>query len=83
MTSASAVSGALRQAGFNPVGSGSRRAGLKVRTSYKRVRVTADLDSDRAAADLAVDARQALVGAGYEVQSTEEANAFYVVGRGA
>lgn len=85
MTSAAAISGALRRLGFNPLGSGTSydRQGLRVKgSSLGKVRVVADLDSDRQAHDLAVAARMALVGAGYALEVPEEGAAwFYVTGR--
>jgi hypothetical protein len=81
MTSAAAVSAALRRVGFNPLGSGTPRTreGIRVTGSLERVRVVADLDSERAAVDLAIAARQALIGAGYSVDtSTGDPAAFYV-----
>jgi hypothetical protein len=82
MTSAAAVSAALRRVGFNPLGSGTPRTreGIRVTgSSLERVRVVADLDSERAAVDLAIAARQALIGAGYSVDtSTGDPAAFYV-----
>lgn len=78
MTAAS-ISRHLRSVGFAPIGSGSNREGLKVKSSsLGRVLVVADLDSDRAGADLAVAARSALVGAGYTVEPGFAAHAFYV-----
>lgn len=79
MTSAAAISGALRRAGFNPLGSGTPRSrqGIRVTGSSGRVRVVADLDSDRDAQAMATDARQALADAGYTVTGTD-AHAFYV-----
>jgi hypothetical protein len=43
MTSAAAISGALRRAGFNPLGSGTPRSrqGIRVTGSSGRVRVVA------------------------------------------
>ena len=79
---APAISRQLRLAGFNPV-STRNREGLRVTSSVwpGRVRVCADVDSDRAARDLAIAARQALKGAGYTVQTTDSPAAFYVTGR--
>jgi len=78
-TTAPAVSAVLRRLGFQPMGSASRttREGLRVTESGNRVRVVADLNSDREAHDLAIAARQALIGAGYKVEVSDEA-AFYV-----
>jgi hypothetical protein len=74
------VSAALRRSGFNPLGAESsrNREGLRVANSYSKVRVVADLDSDREAADLAVAARQALIAAGFPVETTDNPAAFYV-----
>jgi hypothetical protein len=82
MTAAS-VSRHLRQVGFQPSGSANRtmQEGLRVTQSGAGVRVCADLNSERAAADLAVAARMALIGAGYVLRLTDEPAAFYVVGR--
>ena len=83
MMRAAAVSAALRRAGFAPMGSANRRSreGLRVTQSGNRVRVCADLNSDREAADLAVAARQALKAAGYVLSLTDNPAAFYVRGR--
>lgn len=81
MTSAAAVSGALRRAGFNPLGSGSPRTreGIRVTGSRDRVRVVADLDSDNAAKRLAEDAAMALAAHGFNVDtSSGTPAAFYV-----
>lgn len=76
---APAVSRQLRRLGFHPVGTATRnREGLRVTGSaLGRVRVTADLDSPRAARDLAIAARTALETAGYQVEPSGDA-AFYV-----
>jgi hypothetical protein len=81
MLAANVISRQLRSLGFNPVAASDRnRQGLRVTNSATgRVRVTADLDLDREAADLAVAARQALVGLGYRVEVSEP-NAFHVYG---
>jgi hypothetical protein len=82
---ANIVSRALRSAGFNPLASGSpfTRQGLRVRQSGTgRVRVTADVDSPREARDLAIAARQALIGAGWTLDTnTGDEAAFYVTKR--
>jgi hypothetical protein len=83
MTNAAAVSRFLRANGFNPIGSGSRRAGLKVKESYGRVLVVADLNSPSEAANLAYAARITLTGAtgaraGYRVETAFGLHAFYV-----
>ena len=63
MTSAAAVSAALRRIGYSPVGSETyKREGVRVKNSAPgRVRVTADFDSDtrayRTAAQIAEDLR--------------------------
>lgn len=81
-TTAAAVSAALRRTGFNPVGSGNTREGLRVKGSGVQVYVVADLDSDRAAARMAQDARDALAEAGYVVAELAEGKAsFYVTGK--
>jgi hypothetical protein len=80
MTRASTISAQLRRLGFAPMGSATRtsRPGLRVTQSGERVHVVADLDSERAAHDLAVAARTALIAAGYSVAATEYDAAFYV-----
>jgi hypothetical protein len=63
------------------MGSATRttREGLRVTASTgSRVRVFADLNSERAARELATDAREALAAAGYRVEVTENPAAFYV-----
>jgi hypothetical protein len=81
ITSAAAISRKLRAAGFNPLGSGSsrNRQGLRVSSSVAGVRVVADLDNQRAAADMAADAREALAGS-YDLTEVD-GGAFYVTGR--
>lgn len=81
---AAAISGVLHRLGFRPIPTHTyEREGLRVTKSGTRVRVTADLDSARAAAELAEDARQALIEAGYCVEPTVAYNpaAFYVTGK--
>lgn len=80
-TTAAAVSAALRRAGFNPLGSGTptTREGIRVRGG-REVYVVADLDSDRAAARMAQDAREALTEAGYATADAGDAS-FYVTGK--
>lgn len=83
-TSATAVSRHLRDVGFSPVAAADRnRQGLRVTSAlWGRVRVEADLDVEREANDLAIAARQALIGAGFVVQaSPNDPAAFYVTGR--
>jgi hypothetical protein len=79
MPTANTISRQLRALGFHPVAASDRnRQGLRVTNSGTgRVRVSADLDREREAQDLAVAARQALVGHGYSVEVTDPA-AFYV-----
>lgn len=80
MTSAAAISGRLRKAGFNPLGGGSSRdrEGLRVSGSTTSVRVCADLDSPNAARRMAADAADALRGLGYTVEMTESGEAMHV-----
>jgi hypothetical protein len=81
---ASTISRHLRSVGFQPMGSANRRTrqGLRVTDGYSGVRVCADLDSDREAADLAIAARQALIAAGYTLNlESDNPAAFHVTGR--
>jgi hypothetical protein len=69
---ASAVSRALKEAGIRPLPSGTPRTreGLRVRRTIHPLYVAyvvADYDLDREALDVAIAARQALIGAGYRV----------------
>lgn len=82
-TSASAVSRHLRSVGFVPVPTHTYdREGLRVTASVwpGRVKVTADLNSETAAADMAIAARSALKAAGFQVQTTAYPESFYVTG---
>ena len=55
------------------------REGLRVSRSFRSVYVTADLDSPRQAAALAIAAREALIAAGYAVETiADNPAAFYV-----
>lgn len=76
---AASISRKLRALGFAPVAPSDRmREGLKCRESaLDRVRVVADLDSERDAIALAREARLALIDAGYSVEHCSPA-AFYV-----
>jgi hypothetical protein len=76
---ASAVSRALSQAGLRPAARG--REGLQVRASMGATRISADFDSERHAASALENARAALEGAGYSIQSVEDA--IYVSKEGA
>jgi hypothetical protein len=82
---AASVSRHLRSLGFSPVApSDHNRQGLKVRASASgRVRVVADLNSERAAQTLAMEARDALREAGYRFDDRGDTGepAFYVTGR--
>lgn len=78
---ASSISRQLATLGLRPVAASDRsREGLRVTNATNRVRVSADLDRPAEARDLAIAARQALIGAGFRVETTDEV-AFYVVGR--
>lgn len=81
MLRANVVSRVLREAGFRPLPSGTSRMreGLRVSQSGTEVRVTADLDSWRAAARLADDAADALIGR-YDLDWASK-QAFYVSAR--
>lgn len=70
MTSASAVSAALRRAGFSPLGSGTSRMreGIRVSSSLHAVTVTVDLDHSGKADRMAADVEEALTAAGYAAQ---------------
>ena len=83
MTSASAVSRALRVGGLRPLPSGTpyTREGLRVSRSLQRVRVVADLDSEARAAELATLAAAILSEAGYTIDPTDQPVAFYVTSR--
>lgn len=87
---AASISRELRTMGFNPVAASDRnREGLRVTNSATAVRVSADLDAERAAVAMAQDAFSALRDAGYDVRtsgtprvgSADAVTAFYVHGR--
>ncbi len=77
MTTANAVSGALRRLGFNPVATRNRE-GIRVTGEPGRVRVVADLDAPVAALRLAAEAREALIDDGYDATPVNDDAAFYV-----
>ena len=87
MITASAVSRTLRRGGLNPLGSGTsrNREGLRVsdslRTgSLRRVRVTADLDSEYAAGQMIEAAADILAAADYGVELNDDGQSLYAYG---
>lgn len=73
MTSAPAVSAALRRAGFAPVDSDRRREGIRVTRGWSRqdsITVCVDIDNERLALALAQAVDEALCAAGYTVKRT-------------
>jgi hypothetical protein len=80
---ANVVSRHLAKVGLRPLPSGTSRMreGLRVSKSWQKVRVTADLNSSREAADLAIAAREALIAAGFVIETLPDTpGAFYVTG---
>lgn len=79
--SAASISAFLSRNGFNPVGSGSNREGIKVKgnTTFDRVAVVVDLDSPRAARGLADSVEAALIEGGFETERQD--TIIYVTGR--
>jgi hypothetical protein len=77
LTTANAVSAALRRCGFNPV-STRNREGIRVTGEPGRVRVVADLNSPGEAIDLATAARGALIDDGFDATPIDEGAAFYI-----
>lgn len=77
-TTPASVSARLRRLGFSPIGSGSKREGLKVKSSIaSSAVVVADLDSDHFAVELSTSAFEALESDGLELRRTSP-TIFYV-----
>lgn len=69
-TNASSISRLLRQAGFNPLGSGTPRSreGIRVSGSVVGVTVAVDFDSVNDSEETAAEVERVLVGAGLDCE---------------
>lgn len=81
--SAASVSAALRRGGLRPLPSGTSRMreGLRVSRSWQSVRVTADLNSNRDAIEMAKWAAEILTAAGYVLDAEQDQTGFNVTER--